>query len=250
MRHFCKTKLHCTIANAFILLSLVVALSIASDLALAGRAGGGDSPVSFIVGQPGGLGPGDLPLSPATGEPTGNDGARPEHSMRSSHAVCVRLCDGSFFPLSGAGGGDSEAACARQCRQAPTAVYFLSSGSDQIDNAIASDGRPYTALPTAFHYRSSVAPTCSCGSKDESENTNALLADPSLRKGDLIMTADGIREFRGASTMPYESTDFISIAQSSVPRAQREELMQIDREAAHGNGMVTGAKLGLSLPRP
>jgi hypothetical protein len=161
------------------------------------------------------------------------------HSQsRSARAVCVRLCDGSFFPLSAAN-GDNEAACARQCPGAPTKVFFLASGSDQIDDAIAGDGQRYTALPVAFHYRLAVEHTCVCKSQGGPIEAEALLSDPTLRKGDLVMTPDGVRVFRGASNSRAGANDFVSIAQSSLPRAERDELMAMERVSAHGETLVT-----------
>jgi hypothetical protein len=58
----------------------------------------------------------------------------------------------------------------------------------------------------AFHYSSVVEHACTCGSKSLPESENALMGDPTLRKGDLVMTADGIRMFRGASRSPYGLT--------------------------------------------
>jgi Protein of unknown function (DUF2865) len=79
-------------------------------------------------------------------------------------------------------------------------VFFLASGSDQIDDATAGNGQRYSALPTAFHYRSSFEHACTCGTQGVRENTNALLSDPTLRKGDLVMTSEGVRMFRGSSS--------------------------------------------------
>jgi Protein of unknown function (DUF2865) len=95
-------------------------------------------------------------------------------------------------------------------------------------------------LPAAFHYRSSVERACTCGAQGARENANALLGDPTLRKGDLVMTTDGVRMFRGSSSSPYGLNDFVSLAQSSLPRAERDELMAMEREAARGVPTVTG----------
>jgi hypothetical protein len=58
------------------------------------------------------------------------------------------------------------------------------------------------------------------------------MGDPTLRKGDLVMTADGIRMFRGASHSPYGVSDFIGLAQAPLRPEQRDALTAIERVAA------------------
>jgi Protein of unknown function (DUF2865) len=209
-----------------------------SGVATAGRAGG-DSAQSFLANQSASSGPGDRLVDPGT-VPTPDKGNIRGSLSRSSRAVCVRLCDGSFFPLSAAN-GDNEASCARQCPGAPTKAFYLAAGSDKIDDAASGDGQRYTALPTAFHYRLAVEHTCACKSQGGPSNAAALLDDPTLRKGDLVMTPDGVRVFRGSSRLRAGADDFISITQSSLPRAERDELMAIERVSAHGDTAATSA---------
>src|SRR5579863_2186686 len=63
--------------------------------------------------------------SPARYE-DGGDIPRPKSRHRSGgfgygQPICVRLCDGAFFPTSAV--ADGEATCAAQCPDAPTALY-------------------------------------------------------------------------------------------------------------------------------
>jgi hypothetical protein len=214
----------------------LAALVFGSGIAVAGRSGGGDSPLSFITSQSPGSGPADQPADPA--QPRSNvSSAKPARSL-SSRAVCVRLCDGSFFPLSGVDAQGTEAACASQCPGAPSQVFFMASGSDKIEDAVARDGQRYTALPVAFRYRSTLDNTCTCGAKDGRDNLTALLQDPTLRKGDLIMTAAGVRVFQGARALPHEANDFIDPAQSSLPREERATLTAIDQVNARAPATV------------
>ena len=83
------------------------------------------------------------------------------HSGRG--AVCVRLCDGAFFPLDAAAGDAAAeaAACDRLCPDAPTEVFFRN-GSDKIGDAISTAGRRYSALPVALRYQRSPEATCAC----------------------------------------------------------------------------------------
>ncbi len=209
-------------------------LTFGPVLAGAGRSGSGESPVSFITGQSAVSGNQVDDPGLSQGQHGASSGAAAQ--PLSSRAVCVRLCDGSFFPVSGDDAHGSQAACARQCPGAPTQVFFRASGSDQIEDAIASNGQRYAALPVAFRYRSTVDKTCTCGARSVRESSVALFHDPTLRKGDSIMTAAGVRVFRGGHKPPYDMDDFIDLAQSSLPREARDTLMAMDRANARSRG--------------
>jgi hypothetical protein len=80
--------------------------------------------------------------------------------------VCVRLCDGYFFPISFSTlenhfGRDMEA-CQSKCA-APVDLYFHQNPGGTMEQAISvSDRRPYTSLKSAFRYRKEFVQGCSC----------------------------------------------------------------------------------------
>jgi Protein of unknown function (DUF2865) len=116
---------------------------------------------------------------------------------RNSSAVCVRLCDGAFFPLSGSANSTAnhqtanyqDAVCGSLCPDAPTAIYQLPAGSDKIEDAVSSTGSRYTSLPVALRYRTTLDRTCTCHASPARQL--AMTRDPTLRKGDFVMTRDG-----------------------------------------------------------
>jgi hypothetical protein len=209
-------------------------LSFGPGLAVAGRSGGGDSPLSFIASQSAASGDRADDPGPSRRDHA-NSGVASAQSL-ASRAVCVRLCDGSFFPVNGVDARGSEAACARQCPGAPTQVFFRAAGSDQIEGATASNGQAYSALPVAFRYRSTLDNTCTCGARSARETSAALFHDLTLRKGDFVMTATGVRVFRGGRRPPYDANDFTDLAQSSLPRETRDALVAMDRANAGAQG--------------
>ena len=214
-------------------------LTFGPVLAVAGRSGSGESPLSFVTSQS--AGSSNQVDDPGLSQRQHGDSGGAAAQSLSSRAVCVRLCDGSFFPVNGVDAQGSQAACASQCPGAPTQVFFRASGSDQIEDAIASNGQRYAALPVAFRYRSTVDNTCTCGARGARESSVALFHDLTLRKGDSIMTAAGVRVFRGARRPPYDVDDFIDLAQSSLPREARDTLMAIDRANARSRGTSASA---------
>ncbi len=79
--------------------------------------------------------------------------------------LCVRLCDGYFFPISTATTRSrfrrDEMACQSKCSSpAKLFVYPTRDGSPQTMVDLA--GRAYGALPTAFAYRAKYDPGCQC----------------------------------------------------------------------------------------
>ena len=141
--------------------------------------------------------------------------------------VCVRLCDGAFFPLDAAAGepGAQTAACDRLCPDAPTEVFYRN-GSDQIGDAISTDGRRYSALPVALRYQRESDATCTC---HRSVVAYAPLRDATLRRGDAIMTPAGLVVFRGAEGGAHRPADFTALANANMPRPQRANLQAVER---------------------
>ncbi len=87
--------------------------------------------------------------------------------------VCVRTCDGYFFPVSfGAGPGQvarDSAVCAALCPSAETVLFTQRIDDEEIANMTSIDGMPYGKLPNAFVYQNAGRnPKCTCGRADPS----------------------------------------------------------------------------------
>ena len=148
-------------------------------------------------------------------------------------SVCVRLCDGYYFPIGPVSRpGDlpnQEAACSELCPDAPTQLFVEPAGSNRIEDAVAPNGARYTALPVAFRNRTAVDNTCTCHRRPD--QASSLMNDATLRKGDSIMTAQGILVFNGRGQLPHAPGDFTALAKASMPRDKREILAAIERAA-------------------
>lgn len=81
-----------------------------------------------------------------------------EEPMGSLRTMCVRTCDGAFFPISSNAtpadfARDAEL-CRARCPGAETELYYHVLATEESDQMVsASTGRPYSELPTAFAYR-------------------------------------------------------------------------------------------------
>jgi hypothetical protein len=146
-------------------------------------------------------------------------------------AVCVRLCDGFFFPSATSSGGDE--ACAAQCPDAPTARYTEPAGSDKIEDAVSTLGARYSALPVAKRYQTTFDATCRCHRSLVRSYSASALTDPTLRKGDLVMTSKGFLVFQGARTRSVAPSDFVALSQArSLSKDLRAALVAMENANA------------------
>ena len=96
--------------------------------------------------------------------------------------VCVRTCDGYFFPISFSTSQDrfrdDEATCQRMCPASEVALYtHRNPGEDMRQAVSANAGKLYTELPTAFKYKTEWSNACVCKQANESW-ANAVKDDP------------------------------------------------------------------------
>ncbi len=108
--------------------------------------------------------------------------------------VCVRACDGFYFPISYSTvpsrfAADAQA-CQRLCPAAQVTLYTYHNPGEEIEQAVSVDGAPYTALPNAFRYRKELVPGCSCRPAGETWAQALRNADDSstLENGDIVVT--------------------------------------------------------------
>ncbi len=117
------------------------------------------------------------------------------HARGGSQAVCVRTCDGGFFPLgvSARRGDDSlNEMCTALC-PGTQAVVFTRTPSADIRTAMGIDGKPYMDLPNALKYSKTFTPDCSCrpaGKSWAEALANAEEVIGHAHKGDIVVTPE------------------------------------------------------------
>jgi hypothetical protein len=125
------------------------------------------------------------PSAPITPAP-----AAPQHAS-TFRTVCVRLCDGFFFPISYAASparfGQDENVCRRTCPGTEAELFAYPSPGGAIDQATSPSGEPYAQLPNAFRYRREVVRDCSCKPANMSWAEALKGADDDIRRGDIVV---------------------------------------------------------------
>ena len=110
------------------------------------------------------------------------------------HTVCVRACDGFYFPISystvPSRFTDDARACQRLCPAAEAELYSFHNPGEDMQQAVSISGQSYTALPNAFRYRKEIVTGCSCRRPGQSWADALKNADDSstLESGDIVVT--------------------------------------------------------------
>ena len=117
-----------------------------------------------------------------------DDGSQAEkHPQGGAKAICVRTCDGGFFPLGSSVRNDSldglQALCSAQCPNTDAKLY-TTNDTDNISDAVALDGTPYTSLPAAFKFQKIHDASCTCKPPGQSWAQALAKAEEMLDKTD------------------------------------------------------------------
>jgi Protein of unknown function (DUF2865) len=132
------------------------------------------------------------------GTPFGSGDLTPSDQSSSFRTICVRTCDGYYFPVSYATSQarfrDDEQACQRMCPAAEVMLYSYRNPGEDVAQAVSISGQQYTSLPNAFKYRQEFNAACSCRRQGESW-ADALrhLDDTTVEQGDVIVTEENAK---------------------------------------------------------
>jgi hypothetical protein len=136
--------------------------------------------------------------------PGGDQNSTPNESVGSGYrTVCVRTCDGYFFPISFSTSQDrfrdDEATCQRMCPAAEVMLFSHRNPGEDMRQAVSTSGdrKLYTELPNAFKYKTEWSNTCVCKQANESW-ANAVKDDPSmqtaLERQDIVVTEEKAKQ--------------------------------------------------------
>ncbi|MBV9557105.1 MAG: DUF2865 domain-containing protein [Pseudolabrys sp.] len=119
--------------------------------------------------------------------------------------ICVRTCDGYYFPISFAAPAGQfqtdQATCQRMCPAQQVELYSYRNPGEEVNQAVSvNGGAPYSALPTAFRYRTSVDKACSCRKPGESwaDALKTTGADTTIAPGDVVVTDKNAKQLSQA----------------------------------------------------
>lgn len=91
----------------------------------------------------------------------------------SYRTMCVRVCDGFYFPISfstlGSRFAEDEAKCKDQCA-APAQLYIYKNPGEEVEQMVSLNGEPYNNLKNAWRHRKQYIRGCSCKPEEYSQH--------------------------------------------------------------------------------
>ncbi len=115
--------------------------------------------------------------------------------------VCVRSCDGGYFPISFATVPgrfpDDERTCKALCPAAEATLYAYRNPGEDINQAVSISGQPYSTSPNAFRFRQEFNPSCACKAAGQTWSDALKSIDDKAaaeQQGDIIVTEESAKK--------------------------------------------------------
>jgi hypothetical protein len=112
--------------------------------------------------------------------------------------ICVRMCDGFYYPISYASNptkfADDTRACQQTCPAAEVQLYAHRSGEDINQATNITTQQPYTALPTAFKYRQAFDNACTCKPQGQTWSQAMKGVEDQVEAGDVVVTPERAKQ--------------------------------------------------------
>jgi hypothetical protein len=162
-----------------------------------------------------------------------------------SQALCVRDCDGGFFPLN-LSVRESDPVqltglCQALCPNAAVSVYTRSPSQD-INTAVSLDGNtPYSNLPNALKFETTFDPACTCKPAGQTWAESLAGAEQMLgreRKSDIVVTPEKAAEL--AKPKFEKAAPQRPGTQPSAPKEDQAGRNSVDAEGQAGTEEVIG----------
>ena len=145
------------------------------------------------------------PLPPVTGDLGAQSGT--------FRTVCVRTCDGAYFPVSfatvQARFADDERTCKALCPAAEANLFAYRNPGEDINQAVSINGQPYSSLPNAFKYRTEFNPSCACKAAGQTWSDALKSVDDKAlveQQGDIIVTEESAKKMMQRAQQPPKSS--------------------------------------------
>jgi hypothetical protein len=125
-----------------------------------------------------------------------NPDSGPATASGTYKTLCVRTCDGFYFPISYSAlpnkFGEDAQACQRLCPASEALLYSHRSSGEDVNQAVSTtSGRLYTELPNAFAYRKQFNPSCSCKAAGQTwADALKQLDDQTVERGDIVVNTE------------------------------------------------------------
>jgi hypothetical protein len=130
----------------------------------------------------------------------GNTATSPDAPLSGTYrTLCVRTCDGYYFPVSystvPSKFADDEQICRRMCPATEVTLYSHRNPGEDVARATSASGKLYSEMPNAFSYRKQFNAACSCRAPGQSwAEALRQTEDQTLERGDIVVTEERARQ--------------------------------------------------------
>lgn len=143
--------------------------------------------------------------------------------------VCVRTCDGAYFPVSfatvQARFPDDEKTCKALCPATEASLFTYRNPGEDINQAVSVSGQPYSSLPNAFKFRNEFNPSCACKAAGQTWSDALKSVEDKAaaeQQGDIIVTEESARKMQqraqpGTKTAPAKKGAAPAAATATAP---------------------------------
>jgi hypothetical protein len=144
--------------------------------------------------------------------------------------VCVRTCDGAYFPISFATVPgrfpDDEKTCKALCPATEASLYAYRNPGEDINQAVSISGQPYSASPNAFRFRQEFNPSCACKAVGQTWSDALKSIDDKTaaeQQGDIIVTEESAKKMARPPAPKAPAAPSKKGATASTPAAPAPE---------------------------
>src|SRR6266849_6991345 len=135
--------------------------------------------------------------------------------------VCVRTCDGFYFPISfatvPARFPDDEKTCKNLCPAAEATLFSYRNPGEDMNQAVSINGQSYSSSPNAFRYRQEFNPSCACKAAGQTWSDALKTIDDKAsaeQQGDIIVTEESAKKM---SRAPPKAAPAAATKKGAVP---------------------------------
>ncbi len=150
--------------------------------------------------------------------------------------VCVRTCDGYYFPISfttvPGRFADDERACKAQCPATDANLYTYRNPGEDMNAAVSIAGQPYSSSPNAFKYRTEFNPSCSCKAQGQTwaDALKTIDDKAAAENGDIIVTEERAKRM----SQPQQKGTPAALKKNAAPDASPAPAQQPAAQGAPG----------------
>jgi hypothetical protein len=112
--------------------------------------------------------------------------------------LCVRTCDGYYWPISFSTVpgrfSEDERVCQRMCPAAQVVLFSHRNPGEDVAQAVSASGQVYGDMPNAFLYRKQFTSACSCRRAGETWANALQNLDETVERGDIVVTEERAKQ--------------------------------------------------------